>query len=341
MTQQLSLTLIFDCERNLANFSFFDVGQKKSYHQANEMAILSHWYERGIKDELKNILKSKICTSIYFSGSFIELLIACDKEMIKTIKSSVKSGFIELLGGTYHHSLSSLYSQSQFDREVKWHSELIRKTFGSQPKNFFNTENIYFNDLGDRLKNLGYGATFTGAIDWYLGENRSQRVFSSRASPDFKIMLISSNHQTLFQDPEIKNLFLQMDVDQLIAYGGWSKIVKMAENNAPIVSLSAQIENNLPQGVYHARQPICGPYRSFGLEHLNGHPLQKSWLKQLYGLSAQLKQQSEPLQKLWSNLASISHLTKLNPDLQGSEEHACYDTYRILSNIISDFELKL
>ncbi|MEP1780570.1 hypothetical protein [Reichenbachiella sp.] len=342
MTKLLSLTIVFDWERTLSEFSFLDIGSGKSYYNENEIAFFEKWYKSEAHEQLTQMVRSEHPTSVYFTGSFLELLVICDEEMVKSLKSAVKKGHIELLGGTYHHTLSSLYSGFHFDLEVGWHQKLIKKTFGTRTSCFFNTENIYYNDLAIQLKSLGYSSVFTGAIDWYLGPEKSRRMFSSGPEKDFKVLLISPNQgNSLFQDNAVENHFVQFDSTQLISAGGWNELVRKTSNKASIVTLDSQTAKDQGEEIYNVRQPISGKYHSIELKQLHEHPLQAGWLKQLYDLAPSIEKKSESIQKTWSSLSSTSHLKKLNPDLNSGDHNACYDTYQILINILSDFRLTL
>lgn len=342
MTKLLSLTLVFDWERPLSEFSFLDIGSGKPYYHDDELTRFKSWYKKVVHPQLTQVVESTEPVSIYFSGTFTEQLVKCDTEMVKALKSAVKKGHIELLGGTYHHSLSSLYSSLHFGLESNWHQKLTKKTFGPQTNRFFNTENIYYNDLAIQIKSLGYSSAFAGAIDWYLGQNSAQRMFSSRPEKDFEVLLVSSDEgRSLFQNNYVDNHFVQFDIEQLIALGGWKELTRKTKNKASIVPIGGHETEEHTKEIYNVRQPISGKYHDIELERLNGHPLQVGWLKQLYELAPSIKGKSEAVQKLWSGLTSISQLKKLNPDLNAGNPHICYDTYQTLINMLSDLRLKL
>lgn len=338
MSKSLSLTLIFDWECPLSEFSFFDVNSGKSYFPENESDLFLAEYKSDMDRQLKEITDTKLPVSIYFSGPCLEQLASCDPEIIKTIKAAKH---IEILGGTYNHSLVSLFSKTHFQKEMSWHQQLIKKHFGKKPKTFFNTTNIYFNDLAEQLSESGYQSTFTGAIDWYLGDKKYQRIFSSRTKEDFKLMLTNQdNGHTLFHDHEVIHNFMQLTSQQLEDFGGWKELVRKTKAKAEIVSITEQLKA-APSDTYNIRQPISSAYGDVDLEQLKSYPLQESWLKQLYGLEASLVKKPEDLQKKWSRLGSFGVLKSLNPDLDQNETNSSYDVYQSLINMLSDLHLKL
>ncbi|SMD33734.1 Glycosyl hydrolase family 57 [Reichenbachiella faecimaris] len=338
MSKLLSLVLVYDWECPLSEFSFFDVRSGKSYFAEDEENLFNEWYISGISNQLDEVIDAKHPVSVYFSGSFLELLAICDPTRIKSIKSAKH---INILGGTYHHSLASLYSKSHFEREVSWHQKLVKNLFGVKPIYFFNTENIYFNDLALQLESSDFKSTFAGAIDWYLGDKKNQRVFSSKSNEGFMLMLV--NHDggdTLFHDHEVVNNFMQLGSQQLEDFGGWNELIRKTKTKAELVALNKQMKTSTTE-TYNIRQPISAAYGSVDLDQLKNYPLQESWIKQLYGLEASLVKKPEALQKKWSRLGSIGVLKSLNPDLDQGETNNSYNVYQSLINILSDLHLKL
>ncbi|UXX79736.1 hypothetical protein N7E81_01250 [Reichenbachiella carrageenanivorans] len=340
MNKSLSITLIFDWARPLVNFSLFDIGSKRGYYAADEAQQFRAWYQQYAYPALTQITENTTPVSLYCSGTFIDMLSAFDAAMVKTLKTAIKKGHIELLGGTYHHSLSSLYDRAHFQREVHWHKQLIQKKLGTSPSRFFNTSNIYYNDLAPILQELGYNSSFTGAIDWYLSEHKSERIFSAKSETSFDLLLITSDQgQSLFQNDEIQHHFLQLAPDELMAIGGWSELIRKTKNKATIYSLKTQIDQVEKKPIYNVRQPISGTYDYRPLDSLNTHPLQISWLKQLNELSTAMAVQSEEIQKLWSGLSAANILEKLNPN--AGHEDTSYNTYQTLINIFSNLQFRL
>lgn len=338
MSHSLSISIIYDWNCPLSEFSFFDVNSGKSYFPSNESDLFLAAYNSGMDRQLKEIVDSKKPVSIYFSGPFMEQLALHDSDIISAIKANKH---IELLGGTYHHSLVSLFSKKHFQKEVDWHKKLSKKCFGKKAHSFLNTNNVYFNDLAEQLANAGYHSTFTGAIDWHLGDKKDQRVFSSRNSENFKLMLTNSNSEAiLFQNTKIENHFIQFSSQQLEAVGGWNELLRKTKNKADLVTLQEQLKG-ASSDTYNIRQPISCSYGDLNLNQLQDYPLQQSWLKQLYGLESSLSKKPEVLQKKWSRLGSIGVLKSLNPDLDRNNDQNSYDVYQSLINIISDLHLKL
>lgn len=97
--------------------------------------------------------------SFSFSGTFLE---QCEEfgdlgaEVLGKFKQLCQHKHVEILGETHYHSLSFLYSKTEFIEQVMEHHHLIKKTFRQTPKIFRHTELIYNNELATCIKNLGY-----------------------------------------------------------------------------------------------------------------------------------------------------------------------------------------
>jgi alpha-amylase len=106
-------------------------------------------------------------------------------EVIDSFRLLIETGAVELLSETSHHSLSFLYSQTEFAAQIALHRKLIAETFDQQPKIFRNTELIYCNDLADQLAAHGFDAILCEGVDDLLQQRPPAFVFlpPKRSSP--------------------------------------------------------------------------------------------------------------------------------------------------------------
>jgi len=92
--------------------------------------------------------------SFSLSGVFIEQLEQYSPETLDSFKALVATGRVELLSETYYHSLSFLYSPSEFRAQVDMHRKKIQEVFGVFPLIFRNTELIYRNDVARAVEEM-------------------------------------------------------------------------------------------------------------------------------------------------------------------------------------------
>ncbi len=123
------------------------------------------------------------------SGVALEQLEAWSPETIDLFKKLVDTGRVEILGETYHHSLSFFYSPTEFEHQVKMHAAKVKKLFGVKPKIFRNTELSYRNDLGTWAEQAGYDGVLTEGWDHWLGWKSPNFLYRPPGTKKIKLFL--------------------------------------------------------------------------------------------------------------------------------------------------------
>ena len=85
--------------------------------------------------------------SLSITGTFLEQAQAWAPDVIESFQRLVKTGRVEILAETYHHSLAFFYSRSEFEKQVKAHAAIIRELFNVEPSVLRNTELAYNDEL--------------------------------------------------------------------------------------------------------------------------------------------------------------------------------------------------
>ncbi|MFA7309627.1 MAG: glycoside hydrolase family 57 protein [Candidatus Paceibacterota bacterium] len=127
--------------------------------------------------------------SFSFSGVALEQLERYVPEAIELFKKIIDTGRVEVLGETYHHSLSFFYSMPEFERQVGKHRELVRRLFGVWPRIFRNTELSYRNDLGTWADAAGYAGVLAEGWDPILGWRSPNYVYKPKGASNAKLLL--------------------------------------------------------------------------------------------------------------------------------------------------------
>lgn len=339
-----SITLTFDFPTSLGECSIFDIGQGKPYFDHDLTLTRFHEaYKKSIKKELDTIIsnsKKNSTFSVYFSGLFVELLESTDPKAIKNIKALVKSGNLEILGGTINHSLSAMYSPLCFEWEVIAHLDVMKKIFDAKPTRFFNNENLYFDGMLPMLKTLGFESAFAGVVQWYLGQNTSQRIFTSATSDDIKVLLVDAHDQSLaIASKDIQHIFLQFNLQLLMELGGLSELLKNINKKRLVVSLqSVDITEDLPK--YKVKSPTMGSINGRSIASYNGEAMQRNALTQLYEMGDIIEKcQYAEFMKKHANMGradiflQISKSSVFNPDP--------FNTYSNYINMLTDMKIRL
>ncbi len=158
----------------------FDIGQTDNYfNDSSETDLNNHRVLRKVADKcylptnqiLKQLLLEhpELKLSFSFSGVVLEQFENMAPEVLVSFQELVATGQVEVLAETYYHSLAALYSESEFEEQVKKHTRTIERLFGLTPKVFRNTELIYRNDIAAQVSDMGFSGMLAEGADHVLG----------------------------------------------------------------------------------------------------------------------------------------------------------------------------
>ena len=130
------------------------------------------------------------CFSFSASGVFLEQAQLWQPKLITLLKKLLAHDQqVELVAENYYHSLSFLYSTSQFQSQVREYLKLVWKLFKVRPKTFRNTELIYSNTIAAQVQKLGFDLTFAEGVDRYLQGRPKTQLFRANI-PDPQLYLL-------------------------------------------------------------------------------------------------------------------------------------------------------
>ncbi|HLP79114.1 MAG TPA: glycoside hydrolase family 57 protein [Acidobacteriota bacterium] len=185
----------------LRHYSVFDIGQNQNYFDDEKnkqicRKVADKCYlpmNRVILDLVKrNHGKFKVSYSI--SGVALEQFEQYCPEVLESFRQLAKTGNVEFLAETYYHSLSYLYSKTEFVAQVKKHEETIMRLVGcKKPTTFRNTELIYNNELAKFIEDMGYTAILAEGADHVMGWRSPN--FVHRPVTCQKIALLLKNYR--------------------------------------------------------------------------------------------------------------------------------------------------
>ncbi|WNJ19243.1 glycoside hydrolase family 57 protein [Pontibacter sp. G13] len=156
--------------------SVFEVGSMPDYvdHGLNRM-VMDRVAQRGYypaNDLLTRLIRrhgDDFRFALSFSGMFLEQAKATHPDLLKSFSRLVYHNHVELLSETWNHSLSSVWSPKEFQRQWIHHQEQMWSLFWKEPQVFRNTELIY----SDEILQWVAGNGFAGIITGQLGEGGS------------------------------------------------------------------------------------------------------------------------------------------------------------------------
>jgi len=127
--------------------------------------------------------------SLSITGTIIEQLEKSAPEALKSFQELTKTGRVEIVAETYHHSLAFFYSRSEFEAQVKMHADKIKEVFGLTPTAFRNTEFSYNNDVAYWADKAGYKAILTEGWDPILGWRSPNFVYRPAYTENIRLLM--------------------------------------------------------------------------------------------------------------------------------------------------------
>ncbi len=126
--------------------------------------------------------------SFSLTGVFLEQCKKFAPQVLASFAGLAKTGQVEFLSETYHHSLSSLFeSKQEFIEQVSLHRAAISE-FAPPSPIFRNTEALYSNRISQIVSSLGYLGMMTEGIEHVLGWRSPNYLYHAKSLPNFKIL---------------------------------------------------------------------------------------------------------------------------------------------------------
>ena len=166
-----------ESETDLNNRRVFERIAHKSYRPMN--ALLEQLLARH--DDFR--------LSLSLTGTFIDQAQQWAPDVLESFQRLVKTGKVEILAETYHHSLSFFYSRSEFERDVQMHREKIESIFGVTPKVFRNTELAYTDELASWAERRGYNGILAEGWDPVLDWRSPNHLYKASGTENLGLLL--------------------------------------------------------------------------------------------------------------------------------------------------------
>ena len=164
-------------DSNLNNKKILEKVANKCYLPTNQLLL----------ELLKLHPKFKVSFSI--SGIFLQQAEKFLPTLLDSFKKLVETGQVEMLSETSHHSLSFIYSPSEFRRQVQLHRNKIKELFGVEPKIFRNTELVFNNNLAYEIEGLGYRGILAEGADHILRWRSPNFLYRPKGTKKIKALL--------------------------------------------------------------------------------------------------------------------------------------------------------
>jgi alpha-amylase len=123
------------------------------------------------------------------TGSILDQLEEFCPEALEGFVRLARTGCVEFLAETYHHSLAFLYSRQEFAEQVGLHRRRIKALFDQEPRIFRNTELIYNNDVAHAAHQLGFVGICAEGADQILGWRSPTFLYRAAGTPEMTVLL--------------------------------------------------------------------------------------------------------------------------------------------------------
>jgi len=330
-----SITLYLHAHQpyRVRDYTIFDVGKDHDYFKWP--ANLDNGNERII-DKVSSksyIPTNKMLTkllnenpefkvSLSITGTLITQLEKWAPDVLQSFVDLVKTGRVEIVAETYHHSLAFFYSLEEFEIQVRMHREKIEELFHQTPKVFRNTELAYNNDLAIWADKSGYKGILAEGWDKILGWRNANHVYRPINTKNVKLLMknykLSDDLAFRFGDKnwsqwpltsekyvdwinqtgdsETFNLFMDYETfgehqwEDTGIFDFITSLVPMwlRDENNTFTTVSEAIDAYEPQDFIDVPETVTWADTERDLSAWLGNPMQQEAIKALYSLSGKI-----------------------------------------------------
>lgn len=184
----------------IKHYTIFDSGSDHAYFDApagertnNEQIVHKVAHKsyiptnRKLLDLLNRHPEFKLSLSI--TGTVLEQFERYAPEVLESFQELTRTGRVEIVAETYHHSLAFFYSLAEFEMQVDMHRRKVEELFGQTPRVFRNTELSYNNDLAYWADRAGYKGILTEGWDPVLGWRSPNFVYRPTYTNNIRLLM--------------------------------------------------------------------------------------------------------------------------------------------------------
>ncbi len=193
-----SLVLYFQVHQpfRLRRFRFFDIGCSEEYFDdaANER-IVRRVAERcyvpmnALLLRLVETTDGRFRCAFSVSGTALDQMERWAPKALDGFVALARTGGVEFLCETSHHSLSSSADQAEFRAQVGAHRDRIARMTGTRPRTFRNTELVCDDEVARIVERLGFAAILAEGAETVLGGRSPHAVYLPGACKRLKVLL--------------------------------------------------------------------------------------------------------------------------------------------------------
>jgi alpha-amylase len=182
----------------LRRYTFFDIGRSHHYFDDAENArILHRVAEKCYLPMNRTILRlverhgGAFRCAYSVSGTALAQMETWNPAVLESFRQLARTGCVEFLCETSHHSLSFLADEEEFRAQVRAQAARVEELFGRKPTAFRNTELVVSNRVARLAEEEGFAAILGEGADHLMGWRSPHFLYRPEGCERIKILLRS------------------------------------------------------------------------------------------------------------------------------------------------------
>ena len=182
----------------LRPYGVFDIGRRHDYFDEalnasvlRKVAAKCYLPMNAVLEDLIDRTEGRFKVAFSITGTALDQMSRFSPEVIESFQRLARTGAVEFLAETYHHSLSFLASTDEFEEQVELHSRRIEELFGERPRVFRNTELIYSNALARKVESMDFSGVLAEGADRLLAWRSPHFLYSAASTAGLPVLLKS------------------------------------------------------------------------------------------------------------------------------------------------------
>jgi len=193
-----SVVLYFQVHQpfRLRHFTFFDIGSGAGwFDDAENERIVRRVAERCYRPTNAILLEQierhegRFRCAFSVSGTALDQMERWAPEALDSFVKLARTGCVEFLAETSHHSLASLADAEEFDAQARAQMRRVEALFGRRPTAFRNTELVVSEPIARRVEELGFEVLLAEGADHLLGWRSPRHVYRPEGCERLKLLL--------------------------------------------------------------------------------------------------------------------------------------------------------
>jgi alpha-amylase len=180
----------------LRRYTFFDIGvDSRWFDDAENERIVRRVAERCYVPANAMLLRAieesegRFRCAFSISGTALEQMEAFAPQALEGFLRLSKTGCVEILGETSHHSLAFATDEKEMRAQIVAHADRIERLFGRRPTTFRNTELVIDEHVARVVEDLGFSALLGEGADGLLGWRSPARVYGVEGCESLRLLL--------------------------------------------------------------------------------------------------------------------------------------------------------